>query len=88
MCEEVMTEILRLDPTNATLKIEVIKKHFSSDNAWLGYTEYMRLEALAELKAIEDPDSKETMNIKSELEQLKYLIQINKAKLNVKGIYN
>lgn len=83
-----MTEILRLDPTNMFLKLEVIKKHFESENVWLGYTEYMRFEALVDLKISKEPNSEESLKMRSELEQLRYMIQINKNKLNEKGIYN
>eukprot|EP00347_Sterkiella_histriomuscorum_P023980 403332724 len=95
--DEVMTEILRLDPTNAKLKLEVIKKHFQNGLIWAGYTEYMRFEALVEYKLFQQSQqedtqqhqpSEESLKLISELEQLKYTIQIHKPKLSQSDLYN
>lgn len=48
--DEVMAEIMRLDPTNTTLKLDCIKKYFAQGDVFKAFTEYMRFEALVELK--------------------------------------
>ena len=50
MCDEVQNEILKLDPCNARLKLEVTQKLIGGGELMKGYTEYLRFEALVESK--------------------------------------
>lgn len=63
-----MAEILRLDPCNTALKLEVTKKLFSSGDINKAFTEFMRFEALVEAKFYSDPESNDSLKLKSELE--------------------
>lgn len=42
LADEVLGEIMKIDPSNIELKREYIKKVFDRGNIWEGFTEFMR----------------------------------------------
>lgn len=57
------------------LKSSYIKKSFDLEGGlWLAYTEYMRFQALLEYKLVSIGEESEIMKVKSEMEQMQYLL--------------
>ena len=55
MADEVLTELLKADPNNLTLKSKFITKIMAeegSDSFWKGLIEFMRYQALVEMKVL------------------------------------